>query len=57
MDRGNATFVSPVSTRSSIQITGGSETKSLRIIHGITAGGISVDKSLPEQVVTVIKKN
>ena len=57
VDRGNATFVSPVSTRSSIQITGGSETKSLRIIHGITAGGISVDKSLPEQVVTVIKKN
>lgn len=55
--RGSATFVSPVSTRYAIPFTGESEAKSLRVIHGISSKGVSIDKKLPEQVVTVIKKN
>ncbi|MBO7177101.1 MAG: hypothetical protein J6W14_06975, partial [Clostridia bacterium] len=55
--RGSAIFVFPVSTRYAIPFTGESEAKSLRVIHGISSNGISIDKKLPEQVVTVIKKN
>jgi hypothetical protein len=50
--RGKGTFVSALSTRSAMQFTGSADTQALKIVHGISTGAISVDKKIPDSVVT-----
>ena len=55
--RGKATFVSALSTRSAMQFTGSADTQALKIVHCISTGSVSVDKKIPGNIVTFIKKD
>ena len=56
VSRGKATFVSALSTRHAMQFTGSADTQALKVVRCISTGTITVDKSIPENVVTLIKR-
>ena len=56
VERGKATFVCALSTRHAIQFTGSADTQFLKVVRCISTGALSVDKKIPEGVVTLIKR-
>ena len=56
VEAGSATFVVPFSTRAAMQFKGTDATKSLQIVHPICTGTVSVDKAIPKDAVTLVKR-